>query len=453
MLFRSCLRSPIFACSDEDLLALAQRQEACWWQRLLALARGGSASAHLQRAADLLGAWLQDADRLPAHDLLDRIYHQGEVPARYRLSVAPAAWPTVEANLRAVLLLSLDLDGGRYPSLPRFIDELRELRDADANDAPDEGAVEAVAADSGRVRILTIHGAKGLEAPVVWLLDAHAFPRADDAWDILVDWPPSAEAPRHFSFYGRKDERGRARQAMFEAEATAAAREELNLLYVAITRARQVFIASGIAGVRDSQVTPYRRLEQALGRLGQQGTHGSEMPQLPAIAGVAPGASLPPLAVDLPSIGQRRPASGAGERFGILLHALLERSTGAAAAEGWWRELGFSDGDYQQVLPVAERLLLAPHLRHFFDPALSRRSWNEVDVCTDEGGLRRIDRLVEFDDALWVLDYKSSYGNSERLPAYKAQVVDYCAAVRAVFPGLPVRGALIFADASLLEVG
>ncbi|MFZ2853861.1 MAG: 3'-5' exonuclease, partial [Rhodocyclaceae bacterium] len=323
---------------------------------------------------------------------------------------------------------------------------------------PDEGAIAAAgsnALDTGRVRILTIHGAKGLEAPVVWLLDAHAAPRAADAWDVLVDWPAEAPAPRHFSFYGRMDERGAARQPLFDAESTAAVREELNLLYVAITRARQVFIASGIAGTRDNENTPYRRLQAALEKLGGGLAHGAELPQAPAApeAPVVAEASLD--AAPLPRIGERRTVADAGERFGILLHALLERRTGKASADGWWRDLGFDDAEYRHVLPPVERLLAAPALRHFFDPAVFARAWNEIDISTSDGTLRRIDRLVEFDGpdaALWVLDYKSSASDTPRLTGYRAQVLDYCQAVAAVFPDRPVHGALIFTDTTLLEV-
>ena len=455
------LRSPIFACTDDELLLLAARTEAGWWPRLQSLSAAGEAPPRLVRAARLLGGWLSAADCLPAHDLLDRIYPQGEVLVRYRLAAPAAACAGIEANLNALLLLALDLDGGRYPSLPRFIDELRELREADANDAPDEGAIASqaegaagnAAADAGRVRIFTIHGAKGLEAPVVWLLDANATPRAAEAWDVLVDWPAEAPAPKRFSFYGRMDERGAARQAMFDAESSAAVREELNLLYVAITRARQVFIASGIAGDRDSENTPYRRLEAALAKLGCGLLHGDDLPRAPVMPAdlslCPPGGGQGPL----PQIGERRKAHDAAERFGILLHALLERRTGRKDRDGWWRSLGFVDDEYRRVLQIAERLLAAPALQRFFDSTVFRRAWNEIDISAADGSLRRIDRLVEFDEALWVLDYKSSGSDTLRLEAYQAQVADYCRTVSAVFPGRAVRGALIFADASLLEVG
>jgi ATP-dependent helicase/nuclease subunit A len=76
----------------------------------------------------------------------------------------------------------------------------------------------------------------------------------------------------------------------------------------------------------------------------------------------------------------------------------------------------------------------------------------EVFQRVPEDTSRRIDRLVEFDDALWVLDYKSSGEDTPHLDAYRAQVTDYCAVVAAVFPGRRVHGALVFIGGSLLEV-
>ncbi|MDR1936541.1 MAG: UvrD-helicase domain-containing protein, partial [Candidatus Accumulibacter sp.] len=424
------LRSPLFACGDEDLAALAARvataagrgDGAAWWPCLQDLA-AASAAPCLVRAARLLGDWRRVAGQLPVHDLLDRIYHQGEVLARYRLAVPAAAAPAVEANLRALPLLALDLDGGRYPSLPRFIDALRELREADVSDAPDEGRIETEqeqaemdgvggAGGMGRVRILTIHGAKGLEAPIVWLLGANDSPRGGGAWDLLVDWPPDDAAPRHFSFYGRKEDRGAAFQEQFASEAAAARREELNLLYVALTRARQVFIASGIESARKNEATPYRLLDAALARLDSPGVYGDTLPA------AAPPGEPPPgetgetgvVVEALPAIGERRPEAQEGARFGILLHALLERRTQGDEEDqaAWWQALGFDDDEYRRALPVAERLLAAAHLRRFFAPGQYRRAWNEVELSDGAGALLRIDRLVEFDDGLWVLDYKSS---------------------------------------------
>ena len=269
---------------------------------------------------------------------------------------------------------------------------------------------------------------------------------------MLVDWAPEDVAPRHFSFFGRREDRGAARQSLFDAEAAAASREELNLLYVAVTRARQVLIASGIENARARDATPYRWLEAALAKLGDGAAHGDALPSV-AVERSPAASGGEAIMVPMPAIGERREASGDAERFGVLLHALLERRTEGRVEEGWWKALGFDDAEYRRVLPVAERLLAAPALRRFFDPARYRRAWNEIDITDGQGALRRIDRLVELDDAFWVLDYKSSASDTPRVEDYREQVRAYCRAVGEAFDGRRVRGGLIFADGVLMEVG
>lgn len=486
------LRSPVFACSNEELLLLAfpqilpplssnaapQSTPDSWWRRLAELTAGGQAPPRLLRAARLLASWLRIAGDLPTHDLLDRIYHEGEVFARYRRASPEYRAAAVEANLNALLLLALDLDGGRYPSLSCFVDELRNLREADAGDAPDEGEVVSAQTVSNRVRILTIHAAKGLEAPIVWLLDANAAARPAEPWDVIVDWPPEEASPRHFSFFGRKDARGVARRFLFDAQAQAAQREELNLLYVAMTRARQVFIASGSEQGRKSdspqseEKSAYRLLEHALESVqtlpvepGSTLVHGDDLTgaasvdaETCTVAMPAPAQAVPPTAAPaFTAVGSLRPASDDAARFGTLLHALLERLADDGhidrlEAFAHWRIPGFDEETHRRAWPVVRRLLSAPALRVFFDPARYRRAWNEVELADRDGRLLRIDRLVELDDALWVLDYKSSSGETARLDAYREQVRGYCRALADIFPDRTIHGALVFADAELLEI-
>ncbi|MDR1162945.1 MAG: UvrD-helicase domain-containing protein [Candidatus Accumulibacter sp.] len=452
------LKSPLFACDDEELTRIARLEGASWWRRVQSLAAKSDSSLKIKRAARLLESWLAIANRLPAHDLIDRIFHEGELVARTRAAVPETLSASVEANLRAFTAFALELDAGRYPSLPRFIAELRGYRDADDADAPDKG--EIASAGVGRVRILTIHGAKGLEAPIVWLLGASDATRTD-AYGTLLDWPPESAVPRHFSFYTRRDEHDVLRRALFDAERAAENREELNLLYVAITRARQVFIASGVKRARGDGASFYRRIEAALRFLGDDAEPGAgaefgdEIPRVPACEG-ASGASIP-AALDTPppvgAVGEYRVKSVEGAddavRFGILLHSLLEnRSEGASAKE----DSGFDDAMRRRAEVVADRLLSSPGLARFFDPARYEKAWNEIEIAHGEGRMMRIDRLVDCGDALWVLDYKSSRPETERIGEYREQVSEYCRAVSAAFPSRKVRGALVFADASLVEV-
>ncbi|MEN6586662.1 MAG: UvrD-helicase domain-containing protein, partial [Sulfuricella sp.] len=257
------LRSPIFGCDDSDLMQLAQGEEGSWWQRLKALAED-RLTPPLALARARLAAWQEIADRLPVHDLLDRIYFEGEVLQRYAMAVPSAMTAAVQANLHAFIELALNMDSGRYPSLARFIDEVAALRRAPEQESPDEGLIS----DGGNaLRILTVHGAKGLEAPIVWLLDANAAARNESGYRILVDWPPEDPAPRHFSLVSRKAELARAREHYVEAEAVHARRENLNLLYVAMTRAKQSLIVSGSTSGKGGD-SWYQKLEAGLQESG-----------------------------------------------------------------------------------------------------------------------------------------------------------------------------------------
>ncbi len=203
------LKSPIIDAADADLIALAQRNEANWWKRLQASVDEGAqegtqegTNAVLQRAVGLLRAWMQAAHDLPVHDLLDRILHQGNLPARYAQHASPADRSQVIGNISAFTELALNMDAGRYPSLPKFIAALGAFQQGGEADAPDESTVDS-AADA--VRILTIHSAKGLEASVVVMLDANNSDAAKDQVGILCQWP--LEAGEHCSI--RKNSRPR----------------------------------------------------------------------------------------------------------------------------------------------------------------------------------------------------------------------------------------------------
>ncbi len=260
------LRSPIFGASDSDLLVLTGANGENLWQRLCELVRTGPASADLTRAQQLLSGWMKDADQRPVHDLLDRIYFEADVMRRYEAAVPVPMRAGVSANLRAFMEVALSTDSGRYPSLQGFCTGWRVMRRAAAEEAPDAGVI---AEGTNAVRILTVHGAKGLEAPVVWLLDTNAGPGRSDSYSVMADWPPEALRPRHFSLFTRKEERGESRAQLFEEDMRLAEREDLNLLYVAVTRAKQVLIASGIE-TADGGASWYQRLSEAIAACGDQ---------------------------------------------------------------------------------------------------------------------------------------------------------------------------------------
>ncbi|KRB92897.1 UvrD-helicase domain-containing protein [Noviherbaspirillum sp. Root189] len=450
------LKSPIFGASDDDLILLAQRPEPTWWLRLQA-AREAVISPALQRASALLRHWLDAAPRLPVHDLLDLIVHEGSLVARYAQSAPPMVRAQVLGNIDAFIELALNLDAGRYPSLPKFIDAVRLLRNGVVNEAPDEATVDA-AVDA--VRILTIHSAKGLEAPIVVLVDAnHSDPARDDA-GILCDWPQDADAPTHFSCFGRKAERGAARDTLFAAEESFKEQEDWNLLYVAATRAKQVLIISGVAATRGAvdngcyEGSWYHRL-LAVPEM-QVDTAMLVTDRTMAVDAEFELSVFEPPVLSGPARPIREFTNRAIEE-GLALHALLERMT---IGPQWplilpdtrqlSRWLRCTPDIARAVREQAVRILSHPTLERFFNPAHFNAAFNELEIITLTE-VMRFDRAVVCEREVWILDYKRDLLDAERA-GYQAQLDRYREAAKEVFPGKELRAALITSDGQLWQI-
>jgi ATP-dependent helicase/nuclease subunit A len=447
------LKSPIIGAADTDLIELASTGNGHWWDRLQQTVTGTTSPA-LIHAGDMLQRWLADAPRLPVHDLLDRILHQGDLMARYAQQAPPAMRAQTLANIEAFVELALSLDAGRYPSIPKFIEALRSLQDGATSEAPDEAEVTV---EDDAVRILTIHGAKGLESPVVFLLDSNVRPKRDHG-GILCDWPEHDSRPSHFSGFGAKAERGFARNDLFEAEARFEQQEDWNLLYVAATRAKDILVVSGA----------YSRQQAAGGGLieGSWYQRMQPAPELELTGVPAANAAVQSGAFSLEGFAARpMPAPPAVEpgadgdalTEGVALHALLERVTASnawpvrlpepAAIARW---LACTRAMAATVRAQAALLLSLPRLERFFNPALYRKAHNEMEVVV-QGETLRFDRVVVFDEEIWILDYKRKLLESEQL-LHAAQLARYRVAAGHIFPGKRVRTALIAADGELREI-
>jgi ATP-dependent helicase/nuclease subunit A len=475
------LRSPLFACSDVDLMMLAEIPPSpplskgggdsvggddlvphlvkgglggicSWWSRLQRIAQGGAASAELQRAHRLLKDWLQLADKLPVHDLLDRIYFEGDLQHRYAAALPVELHETVRANLQAFMEIALNVDAGRYPSLPRFLAELRELRAAE-NESPDEGKVGEV---GNALRIYTVHEAKGLEAPIVWLLDANDTQRKADSYGVLLDWQPNAPRPAHFSLFSDKRGRGAKRAHYFDADEAYARREEMNLLYVAMTRAKQALLVSGNG--ESAEESWYGRIAAALQQHDNPLVDSSfprrrESSQSELDSRLCGSDNIESrLRLPIPT-GQRAVRSTSEQRRGTWLHALLQHLVPPQAVSDMGElqlRCCITSNEIDSLWKQAQHLLALPDLQRFFDPQHYRNACNEMPYVNARGELKRIDRLVEFDDEVWVLDYKT--GTKPDVAPYRAQMQEYRTAMQSVYAGKTVRCALLFADGALREV-
>ena len=437
------LRSPLFALDDSALvqLALAKGQGSVSWFDLLMIS--GIVTSDQRCVASCLLRWKAWMDALPPHDALQAIYSDGDVLARFA-EVAPGHQrETVLANLRALLGAALQMGGGRFATPYALVRALKA------------GGVRAPAAVNAQaVRLLTIHGAKGLEAHSVLLLDTDTPTRNADSMTVLVDWPGEAAWPQAFVFLASESQPPASAQALLADEHQERQREELNALYVALTRARQTLAISSIVPHRAAPRSWWQRLTQT------DLFDAASLAPLPLGAGTAAASAF--ALKELPPAPQRpTPIDGLPDsdpleaRIGKAMHRLLE--WGAVSAVGTAAVAHEFDLNPAQAMRAADqaRCILQGAAAWAWDPAVISWAGNEVGISC-RGQYRQIDRLVQRCDAghagqWWVLDYKSAAAPQAQAEL-RAQLTDYRAAVQAIYPDQLVRAAFLTAQGAVLEL-
>ncbi|WP_370625964.1 UvrD-helicase domain-containing protein [Polynucleobacter sp. 73C-SIWE] len=512
------LRSPIFGFTDQQMqhlsIAKANQQYRSWWDALQ-----DSQDASAQRAARFLEHWRVLAEHLPVHDLLDQIYQESNLRFEYAVSAQPLARAQVVANLDAFLELSLNQDGGRYPSLGRFIDEINAIRRSDDDETPDEGDVELesdtelaeVDEDSEmseedqhkRVRLMTIHGAKGLESPFVIILDANHTVGASDHSGVLLEWSPNDRSPSHLSMYTKAGLTS-PRIQIREDEELISQNENWNLLYVAMTRAKQGLWISGVAKEPTTnnpmgldQKSWYARAQ--FGKLPtiepiktsatySDGTtkQSSTTKESPPVAetfsiedfqisweeakrshqeqlrDIESGAAVQAAVQPTPTAVENEPDPEILEE-GTNFHKLLEFLTpdssntakpGMPSEQEIMNWLSVDQEQAQRLVTRTQTVLEASALKPYLTSGQWIAAWNELDIASQEGKSYRMDRLVELDDHLAIIDYKLTIPKegSEMYEKYRKQLQGYQTELTRIRKDKPNKAYLISSKGEIVEV-
>ncbi|MDH4464451.1 MAG: UvrD-helicase domain-containing protein [Acidovorax sp.] len=480
------LRSPLFGLDDDALVTLAvlrraPEHAACsWFDMLQKEELKGHDFPGLGVNLTQYKAWV---DTLPPHDALHAIYEHADVLARFSAAAPASQRAAVQANLRALLSAALQHDGGRYLTPYAFVRAMKK------------GGVRAPGrVDLQAVRLLTVHGAKGLEAHSVLLLDTDTRPQKAETMGVLVDWPGEQAVPAAFVFMASESSPPPSATQAVAAEQQARQREELNMLYVAMTRAKHCLALSSVQPSHSAPGSWWNRLasvaEDAVPASGpadvpwpadpqsgdpiavtQEVFSVAELPALPAHRQKL-SANLPPTGPAGLSAGVAEPAEGPSStpqsRLGEAMHQLLEQAGVAGVSLEDLREHGFSAvrkarlaQDFDITFAAASQAcktacrILAGEGAWAWDPGC-------VDTAINEAPLRyrgqslRIDRLVHcYEPAAragwWVLDYKSAH-QPERQPALVAQMALYRQAVQSQTPGERVFAAFLTGDGRLALV-
>ena len=441
------LRSPLFGLLDASLvqIALLQKELKLPWHDLLQ--KTELLAPEMQGLSAIFGRWKGWLDSLPPHDALQGIYDDGDVLARFAAAAPASRRPAVLANLRALLGVALGREGGRYATPYGLVRALKA-----------GGLLAPVAANDAAVRLLTIHGAKGLEAEAVLLLDTDTVERNADSMGVLIDWPGEATEPRKLVFLVSEGKPPACAQEALAAEQTARKREELNALYVAMTRARHTLAISSIEPHRVTTDSWWQRMQGVLPPLGaltpadvpasQDAESLFYLAELPA---------LPDTRLPKPSPEALADEDPANARIGKAMHRLLEwggpSSAGHVGAVA--REFRLSPAQAAEASVLAQRIIQGNGAWAWQQDVLAWQG-NEVDLVF-QGQALRLDRLVRRKDAghegqWWVLDYKSA-PEPELQPELIVKMRVYRAAVQRIYPAAVVKAAFLTGMGTVVELG
>ncbi|OOY08950.1 double-strand break repair helicase AddA [Thioclava sp. F36-7] len=465
------LRSPLLNWSEQELYQLAQPRKGYLWE---ALRRGEMRPDTQEMLKDLR----DNSDFLRPFELIERLLtrHGGRERLLARLG------PEAEDGIDELISQALAFERNEVPSLTGFLGWL------DADDVQVKRQLDG----AGRaIRVMTVHGSKGLEAPIVILPDTAKKKEPNPPKILRLDngvaglRQPAPDAPE-------------AQLSAAGKETTARAEEAQRLLYVAMTRAEKWLIVAAAGEVGEGDETWYSRMKSGLEAAGTEDVTGLSNPlqELGAfprhatgawpVNAVAPAAALEVTRLDLPAwsltpaaaveppprplspsdLGGAKALFGDGEmmdedevlRHGRNLHRLLEhlperprdRWKGLAElllSEG---EDALLPGEIEPVLAEATRVLEAPGMAAWLGPDCLAEV--EITAALEEFGGQRIhgfiDRLRIDAEGVHILDYKSNRivpASPDRVPeGIVRQMAAYRAALRQIHPGRSITCAILW---------
>ncbi|WP_299139846.1 double-strand break repair helicase AddA [uncultured Tateyamaria sp.] len=443
----TALRSPLFGWTEQELFTLAHRRtEKHLWPALR------DQGEIYPETVSVLHDLRDSVDFLRPYDLIERVLtrHRGRQRLLSRLGAE------AEDGINALLSQALAYERSSVPSLTGFLTWM---------ETDDFEVKRQIDSASNQIRVMTVHGSKGLEAPIVILPECgkREPQNRDDIIDIggVPVWKTSAaQQPATMS------------QRLSEMK-DAQREESLRLLYVALTRAEKWLIV-GASGTLDKDGDDWHQRVgagmQACGAAdlatpvgaGLRVEHGnwSLGTQTQGTAPAAPALPLPALfhtpAPELPTPDPTLSPSGLGgakalpgdgldeetaKAYGTLVHHLLEHP---------------GHGDIPSPLPFAladeakaeaTAILNAPHLADLF----ASDSLAEVAVTADLGARRMhgtIDRLIITPDTVHVVDFKSNRvtpKDAASCPAgVLAQMGAYAVAMRQIYPDKALKLSILW---------
>jgi ATP-dependent helicase/nuclease subunit A len=437
------LKSPLIGLGEEELFELAHFRSGNLWSEIK--------KDPTTQAYQILSDLLAQVDYLTPYEWFQRalIHHDAHRKLVGRLGLE------VEDIIHEFLNYILDYQATTGGNLQQFIHNFSTQSLEIKRDSNDQHA--------NQVKIMTVHGAKGLQAPIVILLD-----HLDGRQPIdRILWGSNSEGKTNLILIRPSKENDTALTSSLKQRLDQKREhEDKRLLYVALTRAQDHFFVGGW-GKTIAEDSWYALIKKSHDKLEHaprhyQLTSGPVTPLSSAtpdwISKVTPQS---PKAVPPRELSNQTAIQQAATR-GIIIHRLLEvlvdfptdqrRFLAHQVLQQFDQNLLEWEEELAKILSLFEH----PEWHSFF----GSNSQAEVDIhgiVAHQAFHGRIDRLVIHPDELWILDYKSTSNpptSVENLPLlYHQQLQHYQECLIPLYPTKKIRCFLLWTEnLTIMEV-
>jgi ATP-dependent helicase/nuclease subunit A len=478
------LVSPLFGWSQDELFALAHARPGALWPQLR---HHRSDDPLVASTLAGLGEILAIADLMTPHQFLATIL-SGQIDGRRKL--LSRLGPEARDPIEELVASAIEFESGSSPSLQSFVDWFSR------------GEVEIVRDPStplDAVRVMTVHGSKGLQAPLVVLADACADPdRSGGLGGGFGTLDMDPDRPSIPIFKARKDEMAEPMTSQFAARAKREREEHWRLLYVALTRAEERLFIGGALGPADRNGPPaeswYTAIERALGGLGcswedhplwsrslslgdrEKSATSNSMPAgrvdpaMPSwMKDPAPIETRPPRPLAPSALGDDdyadpppTPLLRAAAERGKLLHQLFEqmprmaKERRAELSDAWLlRAAGVEDAELRRSLVSDASLIIDhPDFTQIFGPDALPEA--PLAAVTADGTVvtGTVDRLLVSEHVVTLVDFKTGRrvpDSPDLIPtAHLRQMAAYVAALEVIFPRRSIEAGLLYTAGPIL---
>lgn len=458
------MRSPLLNITEEQLFTLAYGRKATLWQSFR------EQKNSYPDAKVLIDDILSKADWMRPFELIDRILtlHKGRENLLDRLG------EEAEDGIDELLSQAMRYEQTEAPTLTGFLNWFAS------------GTVEIkreMDSSSGQIHVMTVHAAKGLEAPIVILPDT-VDTRNRDGGEVV------GLTPDLVAWRAKKEDANKAERAVLDARKELDQQERLRLLYVALTRAESWLVICGAGKISKTGNPWYRLVETGMKHAGaHEGESGLVLQNefwpsdcvkadvvaqdkrvaLPKwIAEISPAPKAREKTLSPSNLGGAKALPSETEavdeevamRRGTLIHLLLEHLPNTPQEN--WKALSqrviqrydqHADAhEINDVYGIASSVLGVDELKFIF----TSESLTEVNITAriPELGNKKIygtiDRLIVLDNKVLAVDFKSNKSVPEHLEntplGLLGQMGAYLVALREIYPDHEIEVAILWTE-------